>query len=297
MATHVEDSAKAGGPLGPRAFDPDRQDLDDAYLHLDAAGGALRHDYGPHVHLLADPLALTWLARLGSPECRQPEVNRLVTLLYRGLLREFANRALPRKRVDAPTRMIGLSPRGVFRGEVLDPEVDVTTVDIARAGILPSMVCFEALCEILNPARVRQDHILMNRTTDAADQVTGSATSGRKIAGPVRDRLVLFPDPMGATGGSLSEAMRFYRERLDGKPRRCFALNLIVTPEFIRRLTDDFPGEVEIFAYRLDRGLSEPDVLRSRLGSQWHRERGLNDIQYIVPGAGGMGEIMNNALQ
>lgn len=270
--------------------------VDSAYVHLEAVDGELVHDYGPHVHLLADPLALTWLARLGSPTCQQPEVNRLVSLLYRGLLREVVNRSLPRKVEHVETRMRGLTERGYYHGQVVDPNVEVTTVDIARAGILPSMVCFESLCEILTPGMVRQDHILMNRTTDAAEQVTGAATSGRKIAGPVADRFVLFPDPMGATGGSLSEAIHFYREKLDGEPRHCFALNLIVTPEFIRRLTDEFPGQVDIFAYRLDRGLSDPDVLASRPGSQWARERGLNEIQYIVPGAGGMGEVMNNAL-
>jgi len=30
-------------------------------------------------------------------------------------------------------------------------------------------------------------------------------------------------------------------------------------------------------------------------GTHWDRERGLDDKQYIVPGGGGFGEIMNNA--
>jgi uracil phosphoribosyltransferase len=276
--------------------DASTEALDQTYVAPETRDGELVHDYGPHVHLIADPLALTWLARLGHPDCQQPEVNRIVTMLYRGLVREVINRSFPKRIRSVETRMRGLTPRGVFHGSLVDPDVEVTSVDIARAGILPSMVCFEALTEILTPGKVRQDHILMNRTTDAADQVTGAATSGRKIAGPIAGRYLLFPDPMGATGGSLSQAIRFYREELDGRPRHCFALNLIVTPEFIRRLTDEFPGEVSIFAYRLDRGMSPPDVLASRPGAHWDRERGLNDIQYIVPGAGGMGEVMNNAL-
>jgi uracil phosphoribosyltransferase len=36
-------------------------------------------------------------------------------------------------------------------------------------------------------------------------------------------------------------------------------------------------------------------VLRTEPGTHWDEERGLNDIQYIVPGAGGVGEILNNA--
>lgn len=269
---------------------------DIAYHDLVGADGLLPHAYGDHVRLLADPLALTWLARLCSPDCRQPEVNRLVTLLYRGLVRELINRAMPRRLVRVPTRMAAIHPAGYWQGQIVDPATEVTTVDIARAGILPSMVCFEALCEVLDPAQVRQDHILMNRTTDAREQVTGAATAGRKIAGPVAGRILVFPDPMGATGGSLAEAIRYYREQLDGEPRHCYALNLIVTPEFVRRLTDEFPGQVSIFAYRIDRGLSPPDVLAQAPGVDWAHERGLTDIQYIVPGAGGMGEVMNNAL-
>ncbi len=266
------------------------------YVNPAARDGELVHEYGPNVHLIADPLALTWLSRLSHPSCVQPEVNRIVTLLYRGLVREVINREFPRKIVRTETRMRPLTEHGYYEGEVVDPDVDVTSVDIARAGILPSMVCFEALCEILSPGRVRQDHILMNRVTDAEDHVTGAATHGRKIAGPIAGRFLLFPDPMGATGGSLTEAITFYRERLDGAPRHCFALNLIVTPEYVRKLTSAFPEGVSIYAYRLDRGLSTERALAARPGAFPDDERGLNDIQYIVPGAGGMGEVMNNAL-
>jgi uracil phosphoribosyltransferase len=266
------------------------------YLNTDAREDELAHQYGEHVHLIHDPLALTWLARLCHPACVQPEVNRLVSLLYRGLVREVINRELPRRIVRSETRMREHSPQGYYEGLIIDPATDVTTVDIARAGILPSMVCFESLCEVLDPTRVRQDHILMNRLVDDRSQVTGAGMYGRKIAGPVAGRVVLFPDPMGATGGSLSAAIRFYLDELDGPPRRIIALNLMVTPEFVRRLTDEFPGLVSIYAYRLDRGLSDPDVLAAMPGELWDRERGLNEHQYIVPGAGGMGEIMNNAL-
>ena len=267
-----------------------------AYLRLAAAGGELQHHYGDHVHLLADPLALTWLARLCHPSCVQPEINRIVTQLYRGLVRELINREFPRRIVKSETRMRAYTEHGYYEGEIIDPATEVTSVDIARAGILPSMVCFEALCEVLDPTKVRQDHILMNRTTNDQMQVTGAGIHGRKIAGPVKDRILLFPDPMGATGGSLSEAIRFYLSELDGKPRHVYALNLIATPEFVRRLTEEFPGMVSIYAYRLDRGLSPPEVLQQAPGQAWPREKGLTNLQYIVPGAGGMGEIMNNAL-
>jgi uracil phosphoribosyltransferase len=68
----------------------------------------------------------------------------------------------------------------------------------------------------------------------------------------------------------------------------------MVTPEDIARMKKDHP-EVVIYAARLDRGLSAPDVLETVPGERWAEERGLNDHQYIVPGAGGVGEILNNA--
>mgnify|MGYP001117874587 CR=1 FL=1 len=73
-------------------------------------------------------------------------------------------------------------------------------------------------------------------------------------------------------------------------------LNLIVTPEFLRRVTTDVP-ELQVYAYRVDRGLSPADVLTKAPGQDWDRERGLDDHDYIVPGAGGLGEVLNNALR
>jgi uracil phosphoribosyltransferase len=50
-----------------------------------------------------------------------------------------------------------------------------------------------------------------------------------------------------------------------------------------------------VYTARLDRGLSDPDVLASEPGTHWDRERGLDEKSYIVPGAGGMGEVINNS--
>ncbi|MHC4895382.1 MAG: uracil phosphoribosyltransferase, partial [Planctomycetota bacterium] len=52
---------------------------------------------------------------------------------------------------------------------------------------------------------------------------------------------------------------------------------------------------VSVITARLDRGLSPPDVLACVPGERWSEERGLNDQSYIVPGAGGVGEVLNNA--
>ena len=92
----------------------------------------------------------------------------------------------------------------------------------------------------------------------------------------------------------MSSAMRHYKEHLEGKPLQLIALNLIVTPEYLRRITDEIPDAI-VYALRLDRGLSPPAVLATVPGERWAEERGLNAVQYIVPGAGGVGEVLNNA--
>ncbi len=254
----------------------------------------IEHRYGEDVHILDDPFLTTQLARLCGPETGQPQFNQLVTQLYQSLIRTVINNEFPREDVALDTRMKASTERGVFRGRVVDRRTHTVVVDIARAGILPSQICYDTLNSVLDPLVVRQDHLIMARTVDAEQKVTGAAISGSKIGGTVDDCFVLFPDPMGATGGSLATAIGSYVRGELGTPRRLVTLNLIVTPEFVRRLKEAVPG-VCIYALRLDRGMSPPDVLDTLPGARWAEESGLDTQQYIVPGGGGFGELMNNS--
>ncbi|MCB9537997.1 MAG: uracil phosphoribosyltransferase [Myxococcales bacterium] len=254
----------------------------------------IEHHYGEGVHILHDPFLTTQLARLCGPETTQPLFNQLIVELYTSLIRTVINQEFPQHAVEMDTRMRATTPNGVFRGEIVDRSTPTVVVDIARAGILPSQICYDTLNGVLDPRAVRQDHLIMARTTDAQDKVTGAAISGSKIGGKVDDCFVLFPDPMGATGNSLVTAMESYAGGALGRPRRLITLNLIVTPQFVRRLKQALP-EVVIYAVRLDRGMSPPDVLATTPGARWDEESGLDDHQYIVPGGGGFGELMNNS--
>ena len=254
----------------------------------------LEHHYGKNVHLVGTPFLLSQLARLCAKGTYQPEINRLVALLYADLVKAVINAEFPRKNAAIPTRMIDHTPQGIFQGEIIDPEVRAVTVNIARAGTLPSQVAYDLLNSILNPSLVRQDHIIMSRQMDAAEKVVGSNIGGSKIGGDIDDALLLFPDPMGATGGSLSTAIKLYQDKVQGTPLKVLCLNLIVTPEYLRRIAKDHPDTI-VYALRLDRGMSPPEVFGTAPGALWDKERGLDDRQYIVPGGGGFGEIMNNA--
>jgi uracil phosphoribosyltransferase len=264
------------------------------YEHLPFLLSEREHRYGERVHLLCNPFLHSHLVTLCDRATAQPTVNRLVTILYQELIQAVVNAEFPRRRTRVETRMAASVPEGVYEGEVMDRSAKVVTVNIARAGTLPSQVCFDALNEILEPDGVRQDHFLVARTVDAADRVTGASIGASKIGGSVKDHFVLFPDPMGATGASMAAALRTYREAVEGPPRGLVVIHLIVTPEYLKRITKEHP-EVTVYALRLDRGLSDPAVLRTVPGTFWDRERGLDPRGYIVPGAGGLGEVMNNS--
>jgi uracil phosphoribosyltransferase len=268
--------------------------VDVAYAESRFRAPEIPHRYGPEVHLLDDPLAWTLLARACSPETGQPDVGRLIRTLYEMLAHTVLAAELPRARVDVPTRMVSSHPEAVYRGTALARSTKVVTVGIARAGTMPSQVVFDLMNEVLEPSLVRQDHLFMSRQTNEHGEVVGATWHDAKIGRDVGDRYVLFPDPMGATGTSMVSAVSYYRTQLEGRPARCIAVHLIVTPEYLRRVHQVHPDLV-VYALRLDRGLSTPRALRSEPGTYWDEEKGLNATQYIVPGAGGVGEILNNA--
>ncbi len=254
----------------------------------------IEHRYGINVHLVADPLALTMLARVCEKGVHQPEVNRLIGELYRGLVHDVVATELPRRQVAVPTRMIDHTPRGVWRGEVIAAETPAVVVALARAGLYPSQVTYDFLNQVLRPEGVRQDHLSLGRQTDAEGRVIGASLGAAKIGGPIDNAVLLIPDPMGATGSTVSRVLETYRDDVHGEPAKVVAIHLIVTPEYLRHVTKHHP-DVIVYALRLDRGLSTPDVLETVPGTRWDEERGLNDHHYIVPGGGGLGEVMNNS--
>lgn len=258
----------------------------------------IEHRYGKNVHLLSDPYLLSLLARLCAEETVQPVINELVHSIYTALLNTVVAREFPTKMAEVRTRMASDHPKeGVYVGPQIVADQPVVSVNLARAGTFPSHICYTSLNYFMNPKLVRQDHISIGRITDHAARVTGSQVSGHKIGGDVDSAIVLFPDPMGATGGTLVEAVSLYKNMGKGASnhaRKYIALHCIVTPEYLLNVTKAHPDLI-VYAVRLDRGLSSDKVLASIPGEFWPEERGLNDKHYIVPGGGGFGEVMNNA--
>ncbi|MDP6538068.1 MAG: uracil phosphoribosyltransferase [Planctomycetota bacterium] len=257
------------------------------------AAGEIAHAYGPRVHLLDNLLLRSALARVSSPDPRLTEVIGLVRCAYEHLLAAAAGE-LASIEVALETRMAPAHHReGVFRGTILDPSAPVVVCDVIRAGLVPAQVCFERLLSVLPDEGVRLDHLNMSRVSDAQGRVSGVDLSGSKVGGSVEDAVLLIPDPMGATGSTVVRALEHYVNE-HGTPRKVVCLPMIATPEFLRCVLDAF-DELVVYTARLDRGLSPPDVLAMPPGAEWERECGLNEQGYIVPGAGGIGELLNNA--
>lgn len=254
----------------------------------------LKHRYGSDIHLFDDPFLLSLLARIGAPETGTAELPGLVRSGYQRVMQEVLSREFPVHKSKVATRMTASEPRAFYRGPLLCRETKLVICAVIRAGILPAQVCYETACEVLPPENVRLDFLNMSRVLDEDRQVTGVRLDGSKIGGSVEDAVVLIPDPMGATGGTVSRAVDVYHDLPAGPPQRVVAMHLMVTPEAIQRLVGEHPG-VRLYACRLDRGLSPPDILETEPGTHPDRERGLNDVQYIVPGAGGMGELLTNS--
>ncbi len=265
---------------------------DVAYSQMKRQLPQIEHRYGERVRILADIAALTMLSRLGSPDSRQPDVNRILRRCYERLIMAVVNEVFPRLQASVPTRMEAVVPGTAWAGPIIVPKTRVVLVGLARAGTLPAYQAFDLLHDLCDPEGLRVDHVSMQRRVDADGKVIGTDIGGSKFGGDVQDAIVMLPDPMGATGGSMCDAIDLVKA-LPGTPRAIVALHLIITPEFVRRVQATHP-HCHIFTLRLDRGTSTPEALASIPGED-PTETGCNEVHYIVPGAGGVGELINNS--
>ncbi|MBC7465207.1 MAG: uracil phosphoribosyltransferase [Bdellovibrio sp.] len=252
------------------------------------------HHYGTNFHLLNNTFLQSMLTELCLNQTTQPQINRLIEKLYAGLVEHAANTVLKKEIQTFQTRMGEMHPEAKLTTEVFSKSNKAVSVNLARAGTFPSHICYDLLHSILPAENIRQDHIFAARMTNNSQQVTGTQLGSYKIGGGIEEASIFFPDPMGATGGTLTSAIDYYEKQIEGRAKAYVALHLIVTPEYLKKVLAH-KAPVHVFALRVDRGLSPANVLQSPLGLYWDQEKGLNDNQYIVPGAGGLGELLNNS--
>lgn len=133
----------------------------------------------------------------------------------------------------------------------------VTLVPILRAGL--GMV--EGVMRLLPTMRV--GHIGLQREHDTLEPVDYYF----KIPPHPEERYFIVTDPMLATGGSASAAIRFLKR---SGARRIRLMCIVAAPEGVERLGRDHP-DVRVFAAALDRELNEHGYILPGLGDAGDR--------------------------
>jgi len=129
-------------------------------------------------------------------------------------------------------------------------------VPILRAGL----GMLDGVLKLIPAAKV--GHIGLYRDPDTFEPVEYYC----KMPTDVDERELIIVDPMLATGGSASAAIKFVKER---NPRCIKLMCLISAPEGIKRVQEDHP-DVDIFTAAIDEKL--------------------NEHAYIIPGLGDAGD-------
>ncbi len=210
------------------------------------------------------------LARVRSKDVSMDEARRLVRRLYSFLLYTIMDVDFDHFETEIPTSMIEHNPKGVWKGPVTDYRVPVVVTAVARGGLLPGDACIDELA-LYGYKNMRLDCLMMNRTTDPNGHVTGVAVQGRKTGNSVKGAIVLYPDCMVATGGSMVKARDIY-EDMGGSARRHIVASLICTPKGAETIWTKYPDTI-IYTVNMDLELDDHD--------------------YILPGAGDMGNKLN----
>ncbi|ADG07851.1 uracil phosphoribosyltransferase [Kyrpidia tusciae] len=200
------------------------------------------------VHVLDHPLIQHKLTLIRDKNTGTKEFRELLEEVAMLMAYEIT-RDLPLEETVVET------PLGPARSRVLSGR-KLGVVPILRAGL--GMV--EGVLKLIPAARV--GHIGLYRDPDTLQPVEYYC----KLPTDVTERELIVIDPMLATGGSASAAIRFIKER---GARHIKLMCLIAAPEGVQRVQSDHP-EVDLYTAAVD-------------------ER-LNDHGYIVPGLGDAGD-------
>ena len=137
---------------------------------------------------------------------------------------------------------------------------DVVLVPVLRAGL--GMV--NGFLELIPDAKV--GHIGLQRNEETLEPVEYYYKTPKNI----NDAMVILLDPMLATGGSASEAIKYLKQRSASKI--IFAC-IVAAPEGVSKLQHDHP-DIKIFAAALDRKLNNKGYILPGLGDAGDRTFG-----------------------
>ncbi len=199
------------------------------------------------LNLLEHPLIIHKLSQMRRRETGTKDFRQNLNEIAGLMVYEITHR-LPMKTIKIET------PVGTC--QTFEMAADIVLVPVLRAGL--GMV--DGITNLIPTAKV--GHIGMYRDPKSLKPVTYYS----RFPSHLSDSIVMVLDPMLATGGSASEAIREVKKA----GARVIRLVCIVgAPEGVRRISDDHP-DVDIYLSALDEKL--------------------NDHGYIVPGLGDAGD-------
>ncbi|MDT8339905.1 MAG: uracil phosphoribosyltransferase [Longimicrobiales bacterium] len=203
----------------------------------------------PRFHLADHPLIQHKLSHLRDQATPLRDMQALASEITTLLICE-ATRGLETEEVRIRTPMEATTARRI-RGK------KPVLVPILRAGL--GMV--PGACALIPGARV--GHVGLYRNEETLEPVEYYV----KIPPSPSERLFLVLDPMLATGGSASAALRLLKSH---GARSLMLLCLVAAPEGVRRLEEDHP-DVAVHAAALDRELNERGYILPGLGDAGDR--------------------------
>ncbi len=137
---------------------------------------------------------------------------------------------------------------------------NVVLVPVLRAGL--GMV--SGFLEVIPDAKV--GHIGLQRNEETLEPIEYYYKTPKDI---VNSQVILL-DPMLATGGSSSGALKYLKNR---GVKKCVFACLVAAPEGVKRISSDHP-EIPIFCAALDRQLNERGYILPGLGDAGDRTFG-----------------------
>jgi uracil phosphoribosyltransferase len=200
------------------------------------------------VNLLRHPLLTHKLTILRRKET--------ATKVFRETLKEISGLMAYEITRDLPVKNITIeTPLGPCCTQEL--AVDVVLVPVLRAGL--GMV--DGISDLISNARI--GHIGIYRDHDTLKPMTYYSKFPENLSGSI----VMILDPMLATGGSSSDAIKVLKEH---GAKSIKLVCIIGAPEGIDRMTSDHP-DVQIFIAGLDEKLNEKGYIVPGLGDAGDR--------------------------
>lgn len=228
------------------------------------------NDNRGHVHISKNALVRTWLTIFSAKGTRRSDLFRAQHHIYWDLFTWVMAAEFPREEISVITNMGAtlVEPEGIRS------RVPVTIVDTIRAGMRPALLCHEILLEsgVIDESLVHEHHVIASRMTDSEGRVIGVDVDFSKADEPVKpESILIIPDPMLATGKTLSAIIARYHNDYPGMINKVIVVSMIAHQSGIDTILSHHP-ETHIFVGRIDPTLTEKG--------------------YIKPGAGGVGERM-----